>query len=241
MRVAGQDIAKVIPAGATLTVFDPRTGFGNLILKYEVLGFSPFNPAPRFIYGISSGTSSWSELAPRLVRHGISHIWIHQTAGWYARRVSLPEIREDGSTLVVKSDDSTWQIEKFWPYDGYTIHKPARLSNIGSDVGRPMGPGLDPAWRGGWVIKYRQDFVDRLAGQGRPDITPTLHRAPCRRTKRHRRAVIQAEHVLAHLGHGPAPAHSKPAVKIVVVRLISRRFCLPNCKQMFHRVQAPFQ
>ncbi len=121
MRMAGQDMATIIPVDATLAVFDPKgQGFADLILRYEVLGFSPFNPAPGFIYRISSGTSSWSELAPRLERHGISHVWIHQTAGWYAAGLGLPEIRDDGSTLVARSDDNTWRIEKFWPYDGYT-------------------------------------------------------------------------------------------------------------------------
>ena len=92
-----------------------------------------------------------------------------------------------------------------------------------------------------WVIKYRQDLLDRLAGRGSKDIISSLHSAPCRQTKRHRRVIIKAALVLAHIGRGPSPERSKFAVEIVMVRLIPGRFCLPNCEHMFHRVRAPVQ
>jgi hypothetical protein len=63
--------------------------------------------------------SSWKNLEQRLENFGVSYIWIHQKTDWYAAGPGLSELRDDGSTLVSKSKDGTWRIEKFWPYDGY--------------------------------------------------------------------------------------------------------------------------
>ncbi|MGB0631216.1 MAG: hypothetical protein ACPGRZ_11020 [Alphaproteobacteria bacterium] len=121
MRMAGQDMAQIIPAGAALAVFDPKgQGFADMIVKYEVLGFSTSDPAPKFVYRISSAASSWKDIAPRLEEHDVSHVWVHQAVDWYAPGFGLRNLRKDGSTLVAKSDDGSWRIEKFWPYDGYT-------------------------------------------------------------------------------------------------------------------------
>ena len=120
MRLVGKELALVIPSGKTLAILDPKgQGLADLIIKYEVLGFSPFSPSPNFIFRIGSSMSSWENLEQRLEKFGVSYIWIHQKTDWYAAGPGLSELRDDGSTLASKSKDGTWRIEKFWPYDGY--------------------------------------------------------------------------------------------------------------------------
>ena len=120
MRLAGQDLAKTLTSNATLTVFDPKgQGLAALIIKYEVLGFSDFNPPPEFVYDVNLGKYNWQDTTSQLEKYGVSHVWIHEATDWYATGLRLPQLRLDGSTLVKKLEDGSWEIVKFWPYRGY--------------------------------------------------------------------------------------------------------------------------
>ena len=121
MRNAGKDLSRIVPAGAKLVVLDPKgQGLADLIIKYEVLGFSLFDPVPDFIYRIETADSSWQNFMSRIEKLGVTHIWVHQNTERYTAGFRLNELRNDGSTLLVKSDNGNWRIEKFWPFDGYT-------------------------------------------------------------------------------------------------------------------------
>ena len=121
IRVAGQDLAQTLPSNTTLAVFDPDgQGLAALIIKYEVLGFSAFDPSPQFVYDVNLGKSNWRKTASLLKKYGVSHVWIHQATDWYAAGLGIPQLRSDGSTLVKKSENGSWQIEEFWPYKNYT-------------------------------------------------------------------------------------------------------------------------
>tara|TARA_Y100001936_G_C16092263_1_gene687499 strand:+ start:673 stop:2676 length:2004 start_codon:yes stop_codon:yes gene_type:complete len=121
MRFVGKELARVIPSGSTLAVLDPRgQGLADLIIKYEVLSFSRFATPPKFASWVGSVPSSLESLKRRLKEFNVSHIWVHQKTDWYAAGLGLRGIRDGGSTLISKSVDGTWRIEKFWPYLGYT-------------------------------------------------------------------------------------------------------------------------
>lgn len=121
VRLAGQDLSQIIPSGATIAVLDPKgQGFTDQIIRYELLGFTKSDPVPTFLYRMSRTISSRNDMARQLEKHGVTHVWVHQTLDWYAAGFGVSNLRKDGSTLVVKSGDGSWRVEKFWPYDGYT-------------------------------------------------------------------------------------------------------------------------
>ena len=120
MRTVGQDLARALTSDTTLAVLDPNgQGLAALIIKYEVLGFSSFNPPPRFVYDVSLGKNNWDETSSQLKKYDVSHLWIHEATDWYAAGLGVPGLRSDGSTLVERSNDGSWLIKKFWPYRGY--------------------------------------------------------------------------------------------------------------------------
>jgi len=118
MRMAGRDMAKLLPEGAKLAVVDQRSnGYSGVLIGFEL--HSGVNARRGLGVGMNlRGFSSADQVKKRLQPSAITHAWVHEPLE-FARDAFGLELPPYASYLLAR-DGKTWAVVKSWPYDGYT-------------------------------------------------------------------------------------------------------------------------
>lgn len=118
MRMVGQDLAKILPAGARFGVIDQRgQGFAGKVVNFELS--SGVNSRPGLKVYFNGGMfKSPALLRKALESRKITYLWVHEPVPLVIKALGL-DLAPAASYLLVRKK-SGWKRLKSWPYNGYT-------------------------------------------------------------------------------------------------------------------------
>lgn len=113
VRDVGAEIARIVPPGARLAIFDPTdNGFYGVLLRYTL------HHSAEIVLQVSSfSTESEAELGAKLGERGANHAWVHVPTPAIERVLGVA-LAAQSSYLLARNEDR-WTIARAWPYPGY--------------------------------------------------------------------------------------------------------------------------
>jgi len=118
MRMAGREMARLLPGGAKLAVVDQRSnGYSGVLIGYEL--HSGRNAQPGLSVHMNlRGFAAADQLKKRLRPSAITHVWVHEPLDFATDAFGL-KLAPYASYLLAR-DRQRWRVVKAWPYAGYT-------------------------------------------------------------------------------------------------------------------------
>jgi hypothetical protein len=118
MRMVGQDLAKILPAGVRFAVIDQRgQGLAGKIVNFELSSGVNSRPGLK-VYFNGRMFKSPAALRKALESRKIAYIWVHEPVPLVLKALGL-NLAPAASYLLAR-DRQKWKVVKSWPYNGYT-------------------------------------------------------------------------------------------------------------------------